>query len=638
MTVHATFRARLALAGALALFLAVWTQAALAGRTVWVDPATIGTALRDAGPGDLLVLTPGDYETLLIESGGAPQQPVTLRAADMDDRPVFPALFVKGAQHVTLDGLVFRMRPRSDTRERNFHIRNALDITLSRILFDGIDRPDKTGFSRPWGFALTIDDSADIALFDSELRGFARGLVTRNVDRMVVARNDIHAMRVDGMNFAQVTEVLIEDNVIRDFDRAPGQGDHPDMIQFWTRNTTRPSQGITIRRNILNSGEGYFTQSIFMRNELVDTNRAGEEMFYRDVVIEENVVINAHLHGITVGATIGLTIRRNTVVRNAVSQGDDGNVGRWTPQIEVDAAARDVLILGNVAHAIPEPGWQPGWVIAGNQIVQDRIPGVDTHYDRVFFGVSPVRPARVGDFAARPGGLLDGRDVGAPRLVALSTQIARDTVLPDPGASDLRGVIRLDAEKGAILADGGAGAPPLVHELGGPEILIGDTLSPHVLSRAMTGALFDATRFVVRMRLRPTGDYRTAGEVLRLHESLKVSVDGRGVFNVEVFSDQGGVVRLKTRATSLYRGDQPVDLTIAYDGPVGHLTVIADGETIGRKPFAGHLRPLAKWGLSFGNPFGTHLSFDGVIEAFELRTDPADMADVFDILDTSFRR
>lgn len=637
MRITAILRAPLALA---LLVVLITAQAALAGRTVWADPATLSAALDDAAPGDLIVLAPGTYDTLRITRDGLPSRPITLRAADMEKRPVFPGLFLTGVRHIALDGLTFEMQPRSDTKPRNVQIRRAQDITLSRLLVQGARRPDTDGVARPWGFGLTIDDSSDIALFDSELRGFSRGLVTRAVDRLTVARNLVHGMRVDGMNFAQVTDVLIEDNVIRDFDRVRGAGDHPDMIQVWTRGTDRPSTGVTIRRNILNSGIGDFTQSIFMRNELVDTNQAGEEMFYRDIVIEENVIINAHIHGITVGATLGLTVRRNTVVRNAASQGEADNIGLWTPQIAVDGVARDVLILGNVAHGLPEMGWQPGWIIAGNQIVQDRIPGQADHYDQVFVGVAPTTPAKVVDFVARPGGLLDGRDIGASHLIAMAADLA-DTLparLPDPGAFDLRGVIRLDAERGAILSDGGAGAPPMVHDLGGPAILMGDTLAPHVMTREMTGPLFDATRFVIDMRLRPTGDYRTAGEVLRLHESLKITVTGRGVVEVEVFSDLGGVVRLKSRATQLYRRDGPTDITIAYDGPVGALTVMENGQTIGRKPFSGQLRPVANWGLAFGNPFGTHLSFDGVIERFEVRTDPADMSDVFDIIDTAFRR
>lgn len=68
----------------------------------------------------------------------------------------------------------------------------------------------------------------------------------------------------------------------------------------------RPSVNIVIPGNILNSGAGVWNQSIFMRNEKVDTQDPGPEMFYRDIVIEENVILNAHQHGITVGETDGL--------------------------------------------------------------------------------------------------------------------------------------------------------------------------------------------------------------------------------------------------------------------------------------------------------------------------------------------
>ena len=125
------------------------------------------------------------------------------------------------------------------------------------------------------------------------------------------------------MNFAQVERVRIEANHIHDFNRVLESPDHADMIQFWTNGTTSPSSDITIRGNILNSGAGWFTQSIFMRNELVDSGKAEAEMFYRNVIIEDNVIINAHLHGISVGETAGLKIANNTVIRNARSQGKD---------------------------------------------------------------------------------------------------------------------------------------------------------------------------------------------------------------------------------------------------------------------------------------------------------------------------
>lgn len=164
--------------------------------------------------------------------------------------------------------------------------------------------------------------------------------------------------------------------------------------------------------------------------------------------------------------------------------------------------------------------------------------------------------------------------------------------------------------------------------------MVGDTLTPTVLSREMTSALFDASRFTIKMQLKPDGDYRGAGEVLRLHESFRVNVTGRGIVEVEVLTDIGGVARLKSRPTRLYR-DGELDLTISYDGPVGSLRIMSGDELIGERPLSGRLRPMQDWGLSFGNPFGKKLSFDGRIEEFEVRTDPPDPSA---LLDTGYRR
>ena len=96
------------------------------------------------------------------------------------------------------------------------------------------------------------------------------------------------------MTFSNIDGVLIENNYIHDFRGSPGSGDHCDMIQFWTAGTTSPSTNITIRANVLDIGNGTATQSIFMRNEMVDTGQAGTEMYYKNVVIEDNTITNAH--------------------------------------------------------------------------------------------------------------------------------------------------------------------------------------------------------------------------------------------------------------------------------------------------------------------------------------------------------
>ncbi|MCK0168695.1 right-handed parallel beta-helix repeat-containing protein [Jannaschia sp. S6380] len=604
------------------LALAVLTAAnAHADGVLRADPQTLATVLERAGPGDTVLLAPGDYPPLRLGRGGSPTAPLALRAADRAARPVFPALQITETGHLVLDGLSFKLRPIGAGDRRSFVIRDARDIRLGDLTFDGTR--DAEG---PWGLGLGVHDTIGLRLRDSTFRGFAQGVVITRSSDVTVTGNLVHGMRSDGMNFAQVSDVRIEDNVIRDFDRTTGIGDHADMIQFWTRNTDRPSTGIVIRGNLLNSGTGLFTQSIFMRNEAVDSHSAGADMFYRDVVIEENLILNAHLHGISIGATEGLTIRNNTVARNAASSGKRDDPGLWTPRIRVDDRSRDVLVLGNVAHAVPDPAFHGDWTVAGNLLIQDRVPGQADHYDRVFHAVSPLRPALAEHFVARAGGPLDGATVGAPMLRALGAalpQVAPD--LPEAPTAGMRGRIRLDPEAQALVADGGAGRPLQRLEIGGPAILVGDALDPVVLPREMTAPLFDARAFEITLHLTPRDGYRSHGEVLRLHQAMRVWLTGRGAVEVELLLEGGGATRLRTRPTRILR-DGSGEITISYRGPAGMLTVREGDEVIGERAATGILPPRGSWGLSFGNPFGTKESFEGSIDAFELHGVPDALA------------
>ncbi|MBP1804923.1 right-handed parallel beta-helix repeat-containing protein [Rubellimicrobium aerolatum] len=379
------------------------------------DPSELAGALVASEGGDVLLLAGGDWGRLEIVRRDWPEgAPLVLRSADPADPPRFSTARVALTGNVVLDGLVFDydFTPGDPPHLRPFEITNSRGVTLRDALFDGDDAremgPASDGF--PTAFGLSITGSSDVVLEDSEIRGFFRGLVVSKSDSVIVRGNDLHGIRMDGMNFAQVRDVLIEANHIHDFERSLESGDHADMIQFWTNRTEAPSVGITIRDNLLNSGQGWYTQSIFMRNDQVDRGIAGREMFYRDVLIEGNFILNAHLHGITVGETDGLSIIGNTVVRNPRSEGEDDNPGLWTPQIRVQEGSTNVRIAGNVTSKIG--GWeeQPDWIVDGNFFVQDRTRMEPNFYGTVFVGGDPTAPA---SFAPRPGGPLDGVDLGA---------------------------------------------------------------------------------------------------------------------------------------------------------------------------------------------------------------------------------
>ncbi len=404
--------------------------AGFGGCTLWPDPARasdlsadLATQLGNAGPGTVITLPGGDYGVLTLKAGGgAAGNPLVIKAADAADPPRFSGLVLENVTDVVLDGMVFKYRFAAGDPifAQPFKVAKSKDVTISHALFDG---DVATGVSAiddgyPYGIGLTVRWCDGFTLQTSEIRSFHRGLGVSESDHITLRANDIHGLRSDGLNMAQVTNVLIEGNYFRDFARDVASTDHSDMIQFWTTNTTAPSHDITIRDNVLDSGIGTYTQSIFMRNELVDQKKAGPEMFYHTVTITGNVIINAHLHGITVGETDGLLIANNTLIANPASNGPEKNPLVFIPQIRVAPKAVNVQIRRNVSYKIDPPPRLSGWVMDKNFAVQNASPRLAGFYDLVFADPEAGDPRNLSSFAYRPDGVLAGAGIGAARLDA----------------------------------------------------------------------------------------------------------------------------------------------------------------------------------------------------------------------------
>ncbi|WP_176559231.1 right-handed parallel beta-helix repeat-containing protein [Rubellimicrobium roseum] len=337
-----------------------------------------------------------------------------IRAADPASPPRFTGGLIANVQGLVIEGILvdYTFSPEDKANDRIFRIEGSRNVAVRNSVFDGDEAqgrgPLDDGF--PTAYAVSVRNSSGITIEANEIRTFYRGIVVSESEALVVRGNDIHSLRMDGMNFAQVERLLVEGNHIHDFDRSVESKDHADMIQFWTKGTEAPSRDIVIRGNLLNSGQGWFTQSIFMRNEEVDQGNAGPEMYYQDVVIEGNFILNAHLHGISVGESAGLEIANNTVVRNPNSAGTKPNPKTFIPLITVASGSTDVLVEKNVAGGITGEEGQPDWSVQDNLVVQDQSRLAPYFYGLVFVGGDPGNPA---SFLPKPGGPLDETGIGA---------------------------------------------------------------------------------------------------------------------------------------------------------------------------------------------------------------------------------
>jgi hypothetical protein len=389
-----------------------------AGHIVTVSSAAeLMAALSHATGGDTILLQSGDYGALNLyaarETFAAYASNVTIKSASSSDLAIFDSLSLSGVKNLTFDNIEFKYTAAYGAPEwtKPFNVVNSQHISITNSHFNG-DLATGIGVGDGYGtgIGLNVSNSTDISVIGNEFSNWHRGAAFNTVQGLVVQGNEVHDVRSDGFDFAAVRAVLIADNYLHDFRAASGSGDHPDMIQFWTSGTNTPSTDIVIRSNVLDSGSGAWTQSIFMRNEMVDSGGAGIEMFYRNIAIENNVIYNSHAHGITVGETAGLVIRGNTILYNHSSAPDSSLT--YVPTINLVAASTGVDVESNILPRLAFKFALDG-TLFNNVVVEFTDPNAENYAGRLFVDALAGAHATLDDLKALPGGILDQLGVGS---------------------------------------------------------------------------------------------------------------------------------------------------------------------------------------------------------------------------------
>lgn len=388
--------------------------------------AELLSALKSATGGETILLKDGNYGNLsLIDRSTFDltfASTVTIKAADPANPPVVTGLDMRNASNVSFEGITFDYTANEGAPLwiLPFRVSGGNDISFNGCTFDGDIASGLTAVDNgyPTGHGLAIGGVDTVTVTNCEFFNFWKGMSVGGSNDVVVSGNDIHDIRMDGMTFSAVQGVLVEDNHIHNFKTSPLSGDHSDMIQFWTTGTTRPSTDIIIRDNVLDIGDGGYTQSIFMRNELVDAGKAGTEMYYQNVRIENNTIINGHLHGITVGETNGLVITKNAVLHSDgnVPDGQDPTVE--IPRINVSSSSTNVTIVQNATSAITGYSDQAGWTVRQNAFVQDQDPNAPGWYGDVFVTSSLTSQNGQHDFIALPDSMLVKLGAGSTEILS----------------------------------------------------------------------------------------------------------------------------------------------------------------------------------------------------------------------------
>ncbi|MGR3762375.1 right-handed parallel beta-helix repeat-containing protein (plasmid) [Roseobacteraceae bacterium NS-SX3] len=326
--------------------------------------AQLQRALAAASGGEAFLLQPGNYGTLAIARSY--RAPVTISSANAARPACLTGLRLNGAANLRLSGLLFSYDfARGDPKSVSpFRIGASRNITIEGALFDGDLARGGGGGGRGYGIGLNIKDSVSVTISRSEFRRWRVGLLATGSAKLAVLSSNLHSLRSDGITLSGISGLRIEGNRFHNFHAAPGAGDHRDMIQIM-RVRPEGSSDIVIRNNIFDMGRGDYTQTIFAGSS--GKNLGLRAVRHRNVRIEDNMIYNAHAHGISIHGVDNITVRRNALIRVPGGHSD--------PAINLAPGSTGVVIEQNIAPRIVGHKNQRGWRVANNALIPPRSAG-----------------------------------------------------------------------------------------------------------------------------------------------------------------------------------------------------------------------------------------------------------------------
>ena len=337
--------------------------------------AELLNALHNCKGGETILLKEGIYGQLNLSASNIPAfaSQVIIASADATHPAVLNGVDANGVGNLKFSALTFDYHATAGAALSiaPFNFSNCTNITISGSKFDGDMAAGLNSVDDGYGTGsgLRVASSSNVVVENNSFTDFYRGGLFLDVTNLTVSGNDISKISSDGLDFINVDNVSIKSNHIHDFVFDLASSSHADMIQFWTTGTTSPSTNIKITDNFLDAGAGNWTQSIFMSQDVVGQGLTGTSLNYQNVTISNNVIVNGHAHGITVGETNGLVIDNNTLIQQ-VSAADGGSIS--IPKINIAAAATNVVITDNVVPATDGTLAHPsaGWIVSNNLIAQ----------------------------------------------------------------------------------------------------------------------------------------------------------------------------------------------------------------------------------------------------------------------------
>ncbi len=375
--------------------------------------AELSAALDRATGGETIVLADGDYGRLALRDRAFAETVTLTAATPLGAR--FEELDLDGVANLTIEGAFFDHTFAGEKIfAARFEIESSTGITIRDSLFDGDDRvqPGSSADGYGTGRGLAIRDSQHVTVEGSEIRGFWKGVGIGNSEHVTLRGNELHDMRTDGLNSTRSAHVTIEDNHFHSMRVSEASGDHPDFIQIYSTDEGRIPHDFIIRGNRIEIGTGDTAHAIFFHHGPSAIEAFGEDVWFRDIEISDNVIVNRQPHGIFLNRTDGAVITNNTLLAPVEREGH-------APRINIARDSTNVVLERNVAELINglDMDGEPGWQVADNVIVQHDFPDLPNHYTAHFINPMTDATGALENLMVLPDSPIAAAGAGAPMLV-----------------------------------------------------------------------------------------------------------------------------------------------------------------------------------------------------------------------------
>lgn len=386
------------------------------GRTFSVSTAAeLRSAMLAARGGDTILLAPGHYGNLNLQSGTFRYTDglLNIRSADPNNRARFGQMLLGHARGLSISGVDLQSA-----------LNPTVSINGSNIRFAGNRIRGGTVNGDPWDDSQTgmwIRNASNVVVVSNDFQDLRQAIWVQRATSVAIRHNNFTILR-EGLNISGSTRGDIDNNLFQDFSPRYHLWEHPDAIQFWNTAETTGVSHYRIRNNFLSFGNDGNVQGIFLRTE----NR---NLPHTNLEVSGNIYYGSSFHGISLDAVNDSRIFNNTVVASpwaAINDtsfvGQGGRQGGGMPPSIVLGIGTNVQAANNVAPHLRSNA-------SRGLTFSNTIDTWDSYWKRgepigTVLAVNPTaRHPKVADFVTSPGTVGASRGVGvlAPFKVGIIT-------------------------------------------------------------------------------------------------------------------------------------------------------------------------------------------------------------------------